>query len=82
MICNVCGEDKRCYQLLEQDLSRPGPPLRGLGMIFAICSDCLSKLIEKIKTGKTALDDPAVVQPAANMREVRDRLDARNRKQP
>ncbi len=82
MICNVCGEDKRCYQLLEQDLSRPGPPLRGLGMIFAICSDCLSKLIDGIKTARTTLDDPAAVQQAANMHEVRDRLDARTRKQP
>ena len=56
MICNVCGEDKRCLTLSE--LSRPSPISAGLGVSFNICLDCLAKLINPIKTEKTVIDDP------------------------
>lgn len=57
MICNVCGEDARCYCLVETRFN-PGLTLRGDGLLFNICSVCLEKLIKSIKTDKTKLNDP------------------------
>jgi hypothetical protein len=58
MICNVCGEDKRCYELSETPPS-PGPQaLRFLGMRFRICADCLKKQISSIATDKTTIEKP------------------------
>lgn len=49
--CNVCGTETRCYSLTERDLSRPSPVM---GMIFYICSNCLSKAFKP-----KHMDDPA-----------------------
>jgi hypothetical protein len=57
MRCNVCGTDARCYQLREVN-GHPGMMMRGEGMIFTICSACLSKLMSAIKTDATAIETP------------------------
>ena len=56
MICNVCGDDTRCYSLVEADMSHLRMILSG--MVFNICSECLGKLVATISTDNTKLDDP------------------------
>jgi hypothetical protein len=58
-LCNVCGGDKRGYMLTEF----PGGPglMMGAGPCFVICTDCLRKLIDGIKTDKTVFDDPETI---------------------
>lgn len=72
MICNVCGEDTRCYNLIEGDFSR-GPLMRPVGMLFSICPNCLTKLITPIKTNKTVLDDSTI---PISMSGIRNRIQA------
>ncbi len=73
MLCNICGEDKRCYVLMEEDLTRP-PMARANGMVFAICTEDLIRLFNIIRTNNTFFDDPTVVQQAISMHDQRDRL--------
>jgi hypothetical protein len=56
MICNVCGDESRCYTLIEADMRHM--QMRPIGMMFKICTKCLGKLVDAIKTEKTVLDDP------------------------
>jgi hypothetical protein len=73
MICNVCGEDRRCFTLTESTQ----PMMFRAGMLFAICTGCLGKLIDTIKTDKTVVDDPELFPlPAGAIR----RMDAMNAK--
>jgi hypothetical protein len=57
LTCNVCGNPARCFTLTE--LVSQVPPFRMFhGMMFNICSSCLTQLIAGIKTDKTTVDDP------------------------
>lgn len=53
--CNICGEEKNCYALPEFDPR--GPIMRPGRRMFLICTDCLKKLIEPIRTEKTVIPD-------------------------
>lgn len=57
MKCNVCDQEARCYQLREV-IGHPGMMMRGEGMIFCICSLCLAKLVDGIKTDATIIETP------------------------
>jgi hypothetical protein len=57
MICNVCGNENRCYTLSE-DTFNPRPISQNMGIKFRICTDCLIKLITPIMTEQTKLDPP------------------------
>ena len=72
MICNVCGNDTRCFSLTENVGARP--MFRGIGMLFNICPDCLGKLIEGIKTEKTEIEDPQYFPIPKRMQEMEARI--------
>lgn len=57
MNCNVCAVETRCYQLREIT-GHPGMMMQGEGMIFNICSPCLTKLIAGIVTPQTKIETP------------------------
>lgn len=68
MICNVCGNEKRCYLLMEN--ADKGPFATKMdGMVFGICTECLSDLIAPVKTKKTTLDNPSEPPSKAKFRQ-------------
>ena len=53
--CSVCGNPNKCYALVE--FGPPRPAVIVAVTSFFICTECLVRLVDPIKTEKTKIHD-------------------------